>query len=102
MRTCSMYRCIKRDVYVLFHEPLKEIYLWNLDCTPSNAAAVVPTDIHALISPAVVVIVLAPYKMYLLLLLFVCTLWKWNLFVLPARPDNTQNDIYEYWENKTN
>lgn len=25
-----------------------------------------------------------------------------NLFVLRARPDNTQNDIYEYWEKKTN
>lgn len=29
---------------------------------------------------------------------------KWDLFVLRARPDRTQtqNDIYEYWENKTN
>lgn len=68
MRTYT--RCIGRErevelcaVYVLFHEPLKEIYLRNLDCTPLNGAAavaaVVPTNKHALISPMVVVVIFA-------------------------------------------
>lgn len=114
----SMGREIGRVVYVLFHEPLKEIYLWNLDCTPLNVAAaahsiaVVPTDKHALIYIFLRRSSLYSHRtcignkmLFFFLLLYTTTCityydylymydGKWNLFVLWAEADNPHTLVH--------